>query len=159
MVREARRSEREGVVASADAVAVHLRAGPVLAPLAEDLGRAFEVRIGPAGPVLTRTSVEDLQALVDVLLDNVFTHTPDDAPVTVMIADREDGGLVLTVDDGGPGFPEGVDVAGRGESGTGGTGLGLAIVQKTATESGGGLSLGVSPLGGGRVVVELGPPA
>jgi signal transduction histidine kinase len=159
VVREARRSEREGLVARADAVAVVSERARFWAPLAEDLGRPFEVDVRPRGPVPTRTSAEDLQALVDVLLDNVFTHTPDEAPVTVTLAERSGGGLVLTVDDGGPGFPADLDVAGRGQSGAGGTGLGLAIVQKTATESGGGLSLGVSPLGGGRVVVELGPPA
>jgi signal transduction histidine kinase len=160
VVREARRSEREGLVARTDAVAVVSERARFWAPLAEDLGRPFEVHVGPAGPVPTRMSAEDLHALVDVLLDNVFPHTADAAPVTVTLAERAGGGLVLTVDDGGPGFlPVDLDVTGRGASGSGGTGLGLAIVRKTATESGGGLALGVSPLGGGRVVVELGPPA
>ena len=69
------------------------------------------------------------------------------------------GGLVLTVADEGTGFPEDMDVAGRGTSGTGSTGLGLSIASKTATESGGGLRLGRTAAGGGLVVVELGPPA
>ena len=73
------------------------------------------------------------------------------------LAARDGGGLRLTVDDAGPGFPDGVDATVRGESGAGSTGLGLAIVDKTATESGGGLSWGVSPYGGARVVVDLGP--
>jgi signal transduction histidine kinase len=64
---------------------------------------------------------------------------------------------VLTVTDEGPGFPDDVDVVRRGESGADSTGLGLAIAHKTATESGGGLVVGRSPSGGGRVVVELGP--
>lgn len=156
VVREARRSEREGVVPHTDGVAVVAERARFWAPLAEDLGRPFDVRVGPTGPVPVRTSEEDLQALVDVLLDNVFSHTPDGAAVAVTLAHRPGGGLVLTVDDGGPGFPEGLDVTGRGESGAGSTGLGLSIVDRTATESGGGLSWGVSPLGGGRVVVELG---
>lgn len=159
IVREARRSEREGVVARADAVALISERVRFWAPLAEDLGRPFDIEVEPAGPVPTRTSEQDLQALVDVLLDNAFTHAGDDAPVAVRLAARDGGGLVLTVDDGGPGFPPELDVAGRGESGAGGTGLGLAIAEKTATESGGGLRLERSALGGGRVVVELGPPA
>lgn len=159
VVREARRSEREGVVPRADGVAVVAERTRFWAPLAEDLDRPFELVVEPPGPVTVRTSEEDLQALVDVLLDNVFTHTPDEAAVTVTVAARPGGGLVLTVDDGGPGFPPDLDVAGRGASGAGSTGLGLSIVDKTATESGGGLSWGASPLGGGRVVVELGPPA
>ena len=59
----------------------------------------------------------------------------------------------------GPGFPDGVDVVRRGASGADSTGLGLAIVDQTAAESGGGLAVGASPSGGGRVIVELGPPA
>lgn len=159
VVREARRSEREGLVVRADGVAVVAERTRFWAPLAEDLGRPFDLVVAATGAVPVRTSEEDLQAVVDVLLDNVFTHTPDDAAVTVTVAPRAGGGLVLTVDDGGPGFPADLDVAGRGESGAGSTGLGLSIVDKTATESGGGLSWGASPLGGGRVVVELGPPA
>jgi signal transduction histidine kinase len=159
VVREARRSEREGVVPRTDGVTVVADRARFWAPLAEDLGRPFEVRVESRGPLPVRTSEEDLQAVVDVLLDNVFTYTPDTAPVQVVLAPRDGGGVVLTVDDGGPGFPDGLDVSGRGASGAGSTGLGLAIVDKTATESGGGLSWGPSPLGGGRVVVELGPPA
>ncbi|MEP9364594.1 HAMP domain-containing sensor histidine kinase [Nocardioides sp. CN2-186] len=159
VVREARRSEREGVAPEADAAAVVATRARFWAPLAEDQGRPFEVVSTTTGPVPTRASEEDLQALVDVLLDNVFTHTPDDAPVLVTLADRAGGGLVLTVDDGGPGFPAGLAVTDRGASGAGSTGLGLSIVDKTATESGGGLSLEASALGGGRVVVHLGPSA
>ena len=90
-------------------------------------------------------SEPDLVALVDVLLDNVFTHTPEGAAVAVAVAPRDGGGLVLTVDDAGPGFPPGVDVVRRGESGADSTGLGLAIAQQTATESGGGLVVGSAP--------------
>jgi signal transduction histidine kinase len=157
VVREARRSEREGVVPESDGVAVVAERARFWEPLAEDQGRPFEVRVEPTRPVLVPASEEDLRAVVDVLLDNVFSHTPDDAAVLVELTLREGGGLRLTVDDGGPGFPEGIDVAHRGESGSDSTGLGLSIVDKTATESGGGLSWGASPYGGARVVVDLGP--
>lgn len=157
IVREARRSEREGVVPLVDAVAVVAERARFWAPLAEDQGRHFEVKVEPTEPVVVPTSEQDLQALVDVLLDNVFSHTPDDAAVTIRLAGSGSGGLTVTVDDAGPGFPAGVDVTGRGESGAGSTGLGLSIVEKTATESGGGLSWGASPAGGARVVVDLGP--
>lgn len=158
VVREARRSEREGVVPRTDGAAVVADRVGFWAPLAEDLGRPFTVVMDPSGPVPVRTSEEDLQAVVDVLLDNVFTHTPDQAPVLVSVTARPGGGLALTVEDGGPGFPDGLDLTGRGASGAGGTGLGLAIVDRTATESGGRLTLGASSLGGGRVVVEIGSP-
>ena len=68
-------------------------------------------------------------------------------------------GSRLTVDDGGSGFPEGLDVPPTGrESGSGSTGLGLSIVTKTATESGGGLLVGRTSTGGARAEVTLGPP-
>jgi signal transduction histidine kinase len=159
VVGEARRSEREGLVAGTPALAVLAERAAFWEPLAEDQGRAFEVDV-PTGPELpVHASEQDLRALLDVLLDNVFTHTPEGAPVRVSVAPRDGGGLVLTVDDEGPGFPEGVDVVRRGTSGARSSGLGLAIAHRTATESGGGLMVERSPAGGGRVVVDLGPPA
>ena len=158
VVREARRSEREGLVPETDAVAVLVERAEFWAPLAEDQSRTFLLDVPDTSRVAVRASEQDLLALLDVLLDNVFSHTPEGAPVTVALAARPGGGLTLTVDDGGPGFPEGLDVAHRGTSGAGSTGLGLSIVDRTATESGGGLALGRSPLGGARVEVVLGPP-
>jgi signal transduction histidine kinase len=158
VVREARRSEREGLAPSTDGVAVLGQRVLFWEPLAQEQERAFDFTSSVTGPVAVRAAEEDLVALVDVLLDNVFTHSPDGAGVAVTLAPRPAGGLVLTVEDGGAGFPDGLDVVRRGTSGAGSTGLGLSIVDKTATESGGGLSLGPSSLGGARVVVELGAP-
>jgi signal transduction histidine kinase len=160
VVREARRSEREGLVAACDGVQVIGERAAFWRPLAEDTGRAFTVDTGTAGtqgPVMVRASAEDLRALVDVLLDNVFTHTPDDAAVEIGLALRPGGGLVLRVADAGPGVPADLDVTGRGASGAGSTGLGLAIVDRTAREAGGSLRIGTSRAGGAEVVVELGP--
>ncbi len=155
IVRDARRSEREGLDPRTDAVAVLADRVRYWEPLAEEQGRRFEIGVPEAARFPVRTSEADLGALADVLLDNVFTHTPDGTPVAVSIA--LDGELLrLTVADGGPGFPEGMDPAGRGASGADSTGLGLAIVERTATESGGGLRLGRSPSGGALVEVTLG---
>jgi signal transduction histidine kinase len=158
VVREARRSEREGLVPGCDAVAVLEERAAFWQPLAEDQARDFVIEIDVSSPVVVRASEEDVAALADVLLDNVFTHTPEGALVRVTVGARPGGGVVLTVEDGGPGFPADLDVADRGTSGAGSTGLGLAIVDKTATESGGGLSMSRSSYGGARVVVELGAP-
>lgn len=157
VVREARRSEREGLVASCDALAVVRERAAFWEPLAEDQGRSFVVDV-PRGDGRVRASEEDVRAVVDVLLDNVFSHTPEGAAVRVS-AIASAGGVRLAVEDEGPGFPSGVDVVDRGTSGAGSTGLGLAIVDQTATESGGGLVVGASASGGGRVVVTLGRPA
>jgi signal transduction histidine kinase len=154
-VREARRSEREGLVPEVDGVAVLGERAAFWQPLAEEQGRPFEVVV-PDTACPVRASAGDLTALLDVLLDNVFTHTPDGASVAIRLTPRPGGGLVLTVEDGGPGFV--AAAVERGTSGAGSTGLGLAIARKTATESGGGLRVGSGAAGGGRVEVELGPP-
>jgi len=160
VVSEARRSEREGlVVGTSGAMGVVAERARFWHPLAEDQGRAFAVDVPTGDEVTVRASEQDLLALLDILLDNVFTHTPEGAALSVTLAPRPGGGLVLTVDDAGPGFPAGIDVVRRGTSGTDSSGLGLSIAQQTATESGGGLVVGASPAGGGRVVVDLGPPA
>ena len=74
-------------------------------PLAEDQGRAYEMDLATSGPLL-RASRADLEALVDVLLDNVFSHTPDDAGVRITL-DGPDDRVDLVVDDAGPGLPAG----------------------------------------------------
>jgi len=162
VVREARRSEREGLAPSTDGVALLSERALFWEPLAQEQERPFEFTSTVTGPVAVRAAEEDLVALVDALLDNVFTHSPEGSPVAISLAPRTGGGLVLTVEDGGTGFPDGLDVVRRGTSGAGSTGLGLSIADKTATESGGGLSLGTSSYGpspgGARVVVELGAP-
>ncbi|HEY0645666.1 MAG TPA: ATP-binding protein, partial [Nocardioides sp.] len=105
------------------------------------------------GPLL-RASRADLEALVDVLLDNVFTHTADGDAVRVTLSasgDRVD----LVVEDAGPGLPPGLDATGRGASGVGSTGLGLSIAARTAEDSGGEVTTGASDMGGARVAVSL----
>lgn len=156
IIREARRSEREGIDPRTDAVATLVDRVRFWEPLAEDQGRTLTLdRTGPDRAEL-RTGAEDLRALVDALLDNVFSHSPEGSPIAVTLVARPEG-VVLTVEDGGPGFPDGVDVTGRGTSGAGSTGLGLSIVDRIASESGGSLTLSRSPgLGGARLDVVLG---
>lgn len=161
LVREARRSEREGMVAGAAAVGVLAERTRFWEPLADDQGRPFTLTLPVTdSAVAVRASADDLVALLDVLMDNVFSHTPEGAAVEVRLAHApadQGGGVLLVVEDAGPGFPVGVDVVRRGESAAGSTGLGLAIVARTAEASGGSLSVGRSSLGGARVQVRLGP--
>ena len=156
VVREARRSEREGLVAECDGAAVLVERARFWEPLAEDQERAFTLVDETTGPVPVRAVEEDVAAVIDVLLDNVFTHTPEGTAVRVTVASREAGGLALTVGDDGPGLS--AASVSRGTSGAGSSGLGLSIAAKTARESGGRLSVGASPSGGAEVVVELGAP-
>jgi signal transduction histidine kinase len=158
VVREARRSEREGLVARADGLGVLAGRAAFWRPLAEDQDRRLDVTVSGDGPEPVQASEADLVALLDALMDNVFTHTDEGTAVRVDLRRRDEGGVLLVVEDDGPGYPSGLDVAQRGTSGAGSTGLGMAIVARTAEESGGGLTLGRSESGGARAEVALGPP-
>jgi signal transduction histidine kinase len=153
IVREARRSEREGLDPRTDAVAVLAERVRHWEPLAEEQGRPYDTRLAASGPLL-RASRADLEALVDVLLDNVFSHTADDAAVRVTLTAADDR-VDLVVEDAGPGLPQGLDATGRGASGAGSTGLGLSIASRTAADSGGEVTTGASDMGGARVAVTL----
>jgi signal transduction histidine kinase len=153
IVREARRSEREGLDPRTDAVAVLADRVRHWAPLAEDQGRPWATDLASTGPLL-RASRADLEALVDVLLDNVFSHTADDDAVRVTLTATE-ASVELVVEDAGPGLPPGLDATGRGESAAGSTGLGLSIAARTAADGGGELTTGPSDMGGARVAVTL----
>ncbi len=158
LVAQARRSEREGLVAQCDAVAVLGERARFWAPLAEDQGGSLDLAL-PDHRVEVATSQGDVVALLDALLDNAFSHTPEGTPIRVALEPLREGGLLLVVEDGGPGYPADVDVTGRGVSGGGSTGLGISIVAVTADESGGELRVGRSEmLGGARAEVRLGPP-
>ncbi|HET9998024.1 MAG TPA: HAMP domain-containing sensor histidine kinase [Nocardioides sp.] len=158
VVREARRSEREGLVAGTDALAVLAERAEFWRPLAEDQDRVLRVAVTGTGPARVRASAADLVAVLDALMDNVFTHTDDGVAVRVSLTPRDEGGLVLVVEDDGPGYPDDLDVTRRGTSGAGSTGLGMSIVAATAAESGGRLVLGRTSTGGASAEVTLGPP-
>ena len=110
------------------------------------------------GRMPVRVSREDLATCTDILLENVFAHTPEGTAFAVRVSARARGGAWLVVSDDGPGFAH-PDPARRGLSSGGSTGLGLDIVQRVAEASGGTLTLGRSPAGGAAVTVGLGPAA
>jgi signal transduction histidine kinase len=124
--------------------------------LAEDQGRVWTVSLG-VGPIPVGVGTEDLHAVVDALLTNVFAYTPDGSAIKVSVSAGARGGGGLVVEDAGPGMPTDATVT-RGSSGAGSSGLGLDIVRRTAQRSGGGLRLARSNLGGVLAEVNFGPP-
>ncbi|MEV4343681.1 HAMP domain-containing sensor histidine kinase [Actinoplanes sp. NPDC049596] len=120
--------------------------------LAEDQERPWEV-VGGDEPVMVTIPRSELIGVVDAILGNVFSHTPDGTAFRVSIS-----AAGLLVDDAGPGIANPARSVQRGVSGAGSTGLGLDIVRRAAEEVGGQLVLSRSPLGGARVGIVLQAP-
>lgn len=156
IVHEARRPVRTDFNVRSDLAAVVTERVGFWRPLAEDQDRPLQVRLQP-GPLPVDLAESDLRDLVDVLIDNVFAHTPEgtaftvDLEVELSIGPTAPGRAAkLIVSDAGPGLTDG---AGPRRPGT--TGLGLGIVARTAHAGGGSLSLGASAEGGVRAEVRL----
>jgi signal transduction histidine kinase len=158
IIREARAPRGNGAAARCDAAQVIAGRTAFWRPLAEDQDRRMSVEIA-APPLPVLVSADDLATCADVLLENVFAHTPEGAPFTVRLNRRAGGGAWLVVADDGPGFPDEADPVQRGLSGGGSTGLGLDIARRITETAGGTMTIGRSATGGGSVTLALGPPA
>ena len=108
-------------------------------------------------------SNEYLSQLVANLFANIRRHTPDDARVSVSLSANESG-IILTVDDGGPGLPaesyaRGISAFQRFDESrsreSGGSGLGMSIMAGIVRQHGGRIDLNQSPLGGLQTVIHL----
>jgi len=100
-------------------------------------------------------SPDELGAVVDTLMENVFSHTEPGTAYRIGARPGLDQTAVLTIEDAGPGFDE-RSLVERGRSGVGSTGLGLDIVRKAAEKTGGSMSVSNGSQGGGRVEVVFG---
>lgn len=152
IITSARRTSREGLHASCDAVRVVAQRVEFWRVLAEFQHRRIEVEGIDGDPLLVRLTEYDLTTAIDVLLQNVITHTDEGIPLGIAVAAQPDGPVVVTVSDRGPGFDHAVPAGGR----DGSTGLGLAIAERIALASGGTLERGAAPEGGAQVTLRLG---
>jgi signal transduction histidine kinase len=157
IIREARMPAGDAGQAACDAVEVIAEHSAFWWPLAEDQDRWMTVELPPV-PVPVRVARDDLAACADILLENVFAHTPEGAAFAVRLSRRAGGGAWLVVADDGPGFGD-FDPTQRGLSPGGSTGLGLDIARRIAEASGGSLIVGRSSSGGAAVTLGLGSPA
>lgn len=155
VINQARRPMREGTGAVCDLAAIVADRVAFWGALADDQQRRWTLTKAPEGHPIAAPA-EDVAAAVDALLGNVLAHTAEGVPFHVDVH-GEGRWEVLTVEDGGPGFPHRAVVE-RGTSASGSTGLGLDIVRRTALASGGDIEVGTGPLGGARVVVRFGAP-
>ncbi len=153
IIHTARAHERRGPVVC-DAAAVVRERGRFWTVLAADQGREVEIVVPGTAPV--PVSAADLGAALDVLLDNVFRHTPPGTGFAVHVQEAG-GSFRVAVSDEGPGLSE-PGLADRGRSGSGGTGIGLDVARRTAAGCGGRLMVS-SGAGGVGTVVALELPA
>jgi signal transduction histidine kinase len=157
IIRTARRPAGAAAGVACDAIQVIGDRAAFWLPLADDQDRTMTVEM-VRGPVEVAASGEDLAACADVLLENVFAHTPEGTGFSVRVSRRAGGGAWVVISDAGPGFGD-PDAARRGRSSAGSTGLGLDIARRIAEASGGSLAVGPSASGGGAVTVGFGAPA
>jgi PAS domain S-box-containing protein len=139
--------------------------GSLLEPVAKstDLGDRHlvveaEATTAALDPVVVRR-------IIDNLLANATRHTPAGTTVSARLC-REPDGILLIVEDDGPGVPEGLrdrvfDLFTRDRKGGGGLGVGLALVRQFAELHGG--TARVEPRRGGgasfHVLLREGPAA
>lgn len=121
---------------------------------------ALPLMIDPATPTQVRLDKRRVDRVLTNLLDNATRHGGGATSVTVV---PDDGHLVVTIADEGPGVPDAERTAiferfHRGTSSattTRGTGLGLAIVLEHLHALGGTISVGDNQPRGARFVVRL----
>lgn len=124
--------------------------------MAEGQGKQFTSKA--ANDLKIRMDVQDIEEVLGNLLDNALKWCRSQVRLS---AARENGSVVIRIEDDGPGIPEDAQrkalrAGGRLDTSTAGTGLGLAIAVDLLKAYGGNLSLLSSDdLGGLCVLVEL----
>jgi signal transduction histidine kinase len=138
------------------------QAARTCAPLAREAGVEVEVSLGEDLPPVSRDSAR-LEQVFQNLLANAVQHAPrgSSVRVTVRAAEGPRSGVLIRVEDAGPGLPR--EDVGRVfqpffSRRKGGTGLGLSIVQRLVEDHDGTVTGGNQP-GGGAVFTVFLPAA
>lgn len=105
-------------------------------------------------PAAVGLSDDDVAAVVDALIGNVFRHTAPGTPFGVRVS-RTAQAVELVVEDAGPGIPEPDRALSRGSS-TGSSGLGLDIARRAGSVTGGSVRIARGPRGGAQITVVFG---
>lgn len=153
IIREAAEPIRRGIGVSVDVGQTTRQRAAFWQVLAEDQRRTLSLDIATDSRVAVVES--DFTAVIDVLIDNVFSHTPEGTAFGVTV--RDSAAFVhLAVTDDGPGVALERVGTRRGVSATGSTGLGMDSARKIVEGAGGSLVIGPrDTVGGTRVTVTL----
>ncbi len=156
MIQDVRRPATDGELEApvADLAAVVRHRSTFWKILADEQERPVEVAT-QGGRLPVPLSPDQLGAVVDTLMENIFAHTASGTGYRISARPGSDHTAVLTIEDSGSGFDEDPLIE-RGRSGGGSTGIGLDIVRKAAEKTGGNLSVSNTTRGGGRVEVVFG---
>lgn len=148
VVREAQRPLREDLPGMCDATAVVRARVEYWRPLAEDQGRSVQAII-PNQVIRVPVSALELADVVDICLDNIFAHTPDEVGFRIELGASANKATLLVADQG-PGFPTQPGQQRRGTSG-----MGLELARRVVERAHGRFTR--SPVGvpGAQVLVEL----
>ena len=121
--------------------------------LARSQGRSFDVQ-APSRRVEVGLGRDELDAAIDALLSNVFTHTPEGTSFSVQLRRTARGAQSwsLVVEDQGTAGSTQPAQPGPERHGTG---LGLDIVRRTAARAGGNAAVRRTTGGGFRVEVQV----
>lgn len=149
IIREAAEPTRRGIGIRSEFVETVRQRVAFWAVLAEDQHRPLTVAMKTESATIAMLAT-DVGAMVDVLIDNVFSHTPEGTPFSIEVS-RESSVVNMVVSDSGPGFAS--RRIERGMSGSGSTGLGLDIVRKLVEGAGG--RFVTADDGGARVTISL----
>jgi two-component system OmpR family sensor kinase len=134
-----------------------------LLPLAQARRIDIGLEAGGMASATVRGEAESLRTLLRNLVDNAVKYTPEGGRVDIVIERAPQGGVLLAVEDSGPGIAEADHDRvfdrfhrGAGDQDVPGSGLGLAIVAAVARRHGAELRLGRSVrLHGLRVEVRF----
>ncbi len=122
------------------------------AVLAEQQNRTCSLDVTQE-PTAVSLSDDDIAAVVDALIGNVFRHTAPGTAFGVRVV-RTAQAVELIVEDAGPGIPEPERALSRGSS-TGSSGLGLDIARRAAAVTGGSMHIAQGPRGGAHITVSF----
>jgi len=123
---------------------VEIDVGALVERVARDHGHGGHPLELHADPVVAAVDAAKTERIVENLIANAVKHTPPGTPIAVSVR-AEGPGVLIRVDDGGPGIPDGLkqeifELFARGgadDAAVPGTGIGLALVAQFAALQGG----------------------